>query len=242
MKLHNGIFLMLSVAVALLVPNTYPAQDRDASNTDWSPPHVIPVPSENGKVKVLVRTRPVPRKNDQENDEREARDPVINVKMLFVPSKHLLWIGGSEYEHFFVLKDKVTAVLVTAGADLSMSTLSVRIPKSDDADKALLEESGRRFEKVVESPLRYQYWINLRRLFGPAAFINEHDARIYSVPRIAGVSFDHDHAVITLGEQNGMKSTMTFDEDLRIIAASRDGHPISLTEPIAPQKLTTDRD
>jgi hypothetical protein len=203
---------------------------------------VIVVPSDNGKVKGLVRTRPLPRKKDQEEDEVEARAPVIRVKMLFVPSKHLLWMGASEYEHFFILKDKITALCATAGADLSVSVLSVRIPKSDDGDKALLEELDRRFEKIAERPLRYQSWINLRNLFGPAAFINKHDARIYSVPEIGGVSFDHKHAVITLVEQNGMKSTITFDEDSRIIAASRDGHPISLTEPIAPQKLTTDRD
>jgi hypothetical protein len=242
MRLHNGIFLMVSSALALLASNACSAQDRDASNTDWSPPQVIAVPSENGKVKVLVRTRPLPRKKGQEEDEEEARAPVLNVKMLFIPSKRLLWIGGPEYQHFFVLKDKITALLVTAGADLSISTLSVRIPKSGDADKALLEELDRRFEKIVETPLRYQSWINLRKLFGPAAFVNEHDARIYSVPKIAGISFNHDHAIITLLEQNGMKSTMTFDEDLRIIAASRDGHPITPTEPIASQKLTTDRD
>jgi len=189
-----------------------------------------------------VRTRPIPRKKGEEEDEEEARAPVINVKMLFIPSKRLLWIGGPEYQHFFVLRDKITAVLVTAGADLSISTLSVRIPKSDDADKALLEELDTRFEKIVAIPLRYQSWINLRKLFGSAAFVNEHDARIYAVPKIADVAFDHNHAVITLVEQNGMKSTMTFDEDLRIVAASRGGHPIPLTEPIAPQKLTTDRD
>jgi hypothetical protein len=242
MKFSNGVFWMVSGALALLAPSAYSAPDRDAPNTDWSPPHAIAVLSENGRVKALVRTRPLPRKEGQEEDEREARAPVLNVKMLFVPSKHLLWVGGPEYEHFFVLKDKITALLVTAGADLSISTLSVRIPKSADADKALLEELDRRFEKIVKIPLRYESWINLRKIFGPAAFINEHDARIYSLPKITGISFDHEHAVITLVEQDGMKSTVTFDGDLRIIAASRGSHPISITEPIAPQKLTTDQD
>jgi hypothetical protein len=242
MKLRSAIFLTVFSAPALLAPNIYSAQDRDESKTDWSPPHMIPVPSVNGNVKGLVRTRPLPRKGGQEEDEQESRVPVINVKMLFVPSKHLLWMGASEYDTFFVLKDKITALHATAGTDLSISVLNIQIPNSDDPDKALLEELERRFEKIAERPLRYQSWVSLRKLFGPAAFTNEHDARIYSVPKIAGVSFDHDRAVITLMEQNGMKSTMTFDADSRIVAASRDGHPISLTEPITPQKLTTDRD
>jgi hypothetical protein len=242
MKLRTGILLIVSSVLALLVPNAYSAPDQDETNADWSPPRTIVVPSESGKVKGIVRTRPIPRKEGQEKDEEEARAPVIHLKMLFVPSKHLLWIGASEYESFFILKGRIVALFATAGADLSISASTVQMPKSDDDDKEFLEELDRRFEKVAERPLRYQSWINLHKLFGPAAFINVHDARIYSIPKIAGVAFDHDHAVVTLLEQSGIKSTMTFDKDLRVIAASSDGHPVSLTEPIAPQKLTADRD
>ena len=143
MKLRTGILLIVSSVLALLVPNAYSAPDLDETNADWSPPRTVAVPSESGKVKGIVRTRPIPRKKGQEKDEEEARAPVINVKMLFVPSKHLLWMGASGYECFFILKDKIAALSTTAGADLSISVLAVQMPKSDDGDKEFLEELER---------------------------------------------------------------------------------------------------
>jgi hypothetical protein len=140
------------------------------------------------------------------------------------------------------VKDKIAAMYLTAGADLSISIVSAPIPKTTDPDKALREEVDARFRRIVERPLRYQYWINLRKLFGTDAFVDEHDPRLYSVPKISGISFSRGNAVITLVEKNTRKSTLTFDENLRVIAASRDGHPVPVTTPAAPQKLTADND
>src|ERR1017187_10453669 len=150
MKLLAGILLIVSSVLALLVPNAYSAPDLDETNADWSPSRTVAVPSESGKVKGFVRTRPLPRKEGQEKDEVEARAPVINLKMLFVPSKHLLWVGASEYECFFILKGKIFALLATARADLSISASTVQMPKSDDDDKEFLEDLDRQFKKVAE--------------------------------------------------------------------------------------------
>jgi hypothetical protein len=98
------------------------------------------------------------------------------------------------------------------------------------------------FEKIAGRPLRYQYWINLRKLFGQDAFANDRDPRMYSVPNISGISVGPGKTIITLLENNGKKSTLTFDDELRVIAVAQDGHAIALPQPVVPQKLTTDKD
>jgi hypothetical protein len=234
----------LGATVLALFATKAPAESEDEGrSTDWSKPHAITVPSDAGKVKGVVRLRRLPEKEgDDEKDPREARLRDIEVKALFIPRKNLLWIGASGYECFFVVKDKIAALYPTAGADLSISIVNATIPRTSRSDKALGEELNMRFKKLVERPLRYQYWISLRKLFGQDAFADERNPRAYSVPKISEISFDRGNAVITLVEKNGRKSTVTFNEDLQVIAASREGHPISVNTPVTPQKLTADKD
>jgi len=245
-RIRNGasiVATLLAAGLALQATKAYPESEAEERNADWSKPRVIALPAEGGAVKGIVRIRPLPNsENNDGNDPLEARRPVINIKAVFVPRKNLLWVGTSEYEHFFVVKDKIVALYPTAGADLSISIVSVPVPKSADADEALHEELDRCFHRIAEKPLRYQYWISLRKLFGQDAFIGQHDPRVPSVPRISGISFDRGHAVITLAEANERSTTLTFNADLQVIAASQNGHPIPVPAPIAPQKLTNDKD
>jgi hypothetical protein len=239
---QEAVMLAILVAGVLDLQATKAYSEAEERSTGWSKPRVIALPAEEGTVKGIVRIRPLPKDENDENDPLEARRPVSNIKAVFVSRKNLLWVGTSEYEHFFVVKDKIVALYPTAGADLSISIVSVPIPKSADADEALHEEMDRCFHRIAEKPLRYQYWISLRKLFGQDAFANERDPRVYSVPRISGISFDRGHAVITLAEANGRITTLTFDADLQVIAASQDGHSVPVPAPVAPHKLTTDKD
>jgi len=245
MKLSTGILLMAASLVLFLATKTFSESEAE-EKTAWGKPQVIAVPSAGGVVKGVVRIRPLPKKEggdeDDKKDPMDARMPEIEIKSLAIPRWKLVWVGASQYEHFFVMKDKIVALYPTAGADLSMSILGASIPKSGDADDALREELERRFEKIAEHPLRYQYWISLRGLFGQDAFVDASDPRNYSVPQISGITFNHGNAVVTLLESNRKKSKLTFDPELRVIAADREGHSILVTNPVAPQKLTIDKD
>jgi hypothetical protein len=245
MKLSTGILLVAASLVLFLATKTFSESEAE-EKTNWGKPQMIAVPSAGGTVKGVVRIRPLPKKEgEDENDKKDpmdARMPEIDIKSLVIPRWKLVWIGASQYEHFFVMKDKIIALYPTAGADLSVSIVSAHIPNSGDADDALRDELDRRFESIAEHPLRYQYWISLRRLFGQDAFVDASDPRIYSVPRISGITFGKGNAVVALVEPNRKKSTLTFDPDLRVIAADREGHSITVTNPVAPQKLTMDKD
>lgn len=242
-RILGGPIVLATMVLALLATKAHSKSEAEERSTNWSEPRAIAVPSDGGTVKGIVRIRPLPRREDDDGkDPLEVRMREIDVKALFIPRKNLLWIGASEYERFFVVKDKIAALYLTAGADLSISIVSAPIPKTADPDKALSEELDARFRKIAAKPLRYQYWINLRKLFGQDAFVDEHNPRVYSVPKISGVSFNRGNAVITLVGKNPKISTLTFDGGLQVIAASRDGHPIPVNTPIAPRKLTTDKD
>jgi len=45
-----------------------------------------------------------------------------------------------------------------------------------------------------------------------------------------------------LVEANGKATTLTFNAGLQVIGASQDGHAVTVPAPVAPQKLTTDKD
>jgi hypothetical protein len=230
-------------AVLLLATRTYSESDA-SEKTDWGKPQVIAVPSAEGALKGIVRIRPLPKKEhdeeEEKNDPRESQE--IDIKSLVIPRRRLVWVGALQYERFFVMRDRIVAVYPTAGADFSISVLDGSIPKTGDVDETLRDEVNQRFEKVGEHPLRYQYWISLRRLFGPGAFVDATDPRIYSVPRISGITFNRGNAVVALVEPDGKKSALTFDGDLRVIAASRDGISMTVTNPVVPRKLTVDKD
>ncbi len=242
MKLHTGVLLAAAGALVFIATRALP--EKEEENADWSNPKTIVAPSDSGNVKGVERIRPLPKKEHEEEDEDplEAKKVRGNVMSLFVPRKNLLWIGAPEYEHFFVIKNKVVALSVTAGADLSLNIVSAPIPKSTDADKALREEMDARFKKVVERPLRYQYWIDLRKLFGDDAFIDEHNPGGSAVPRISKIVFDKGNAVVTLVGKDGGVFTLTFDQNLQVVAASQNGHPVPMANPVALGKITADVD
>jgi hypothetical protein len=241
----RGAIILGATVLALFATKAHAESEDEERRTDWSEPRRIAVPTNAGKVSGVVRLRRLPEKEkegDDEKDPRETRLRDIEVKSLFIPKENLLWVGASGYESFFVVKDKIAALYPTAGADLSISIVNAAIPKTGRADKALSEELNIRFKKLGERPLRYQYWISLRKLFGQDAFADEQNPRAYSVPKISEISFDRGNAIITLVEKNARKSTVTFNEDLQVIAASREGQPIAVNTPVTPQKLTADKD
>ena len=242
MKSCIRVWLLSAMALCVLAATVYSESAVDERTTDWGAPHPIIVPSDGGNLKGIVRLRALPKKEGNDKDPLEARMPEVKGKSVFVPSKNLLWIGAPEYDHFIVMKDQIVAFYPTAGADLSLSLVRAPVPKSADADKALREEMDELFEKMAGRPLRYQYWISLRKLFGQDAFANDRDPRTYSVPNISGISVGPGKMIITLLENNGKKSTLTFDDELRVIAVAQEGHAIALPQPVVPQKLTTDKD
>jgi len=241
LKLHTGVLLAAAGALVFIATRALPETEEE--NTDWSNPKTIVAPSDSGNVKGIVRIRPLPRKeHEEEEDPLEAKKVRGNVKSLFVPRKNLLWIGAAEYEHFFVMKDRIAALSVTAGADLSLNIVRAPIPKSSNADKALREEMDAWFKKVDERPLRYQYWIDLRRLFGRDAFLDEHNPDGNAVPSISKIVFDKGNAVVTLVGKDGGVFTLTFDQNLQVVAASQNGHPVPMAGPVALGKITADVD
>lgn len=204
------------------------AQDVGSGKTDF-----IQVHSKEGILNAAARRFPLQR------SDANQRMNTAPIESLVLPTKNLLWVGSSNYQYFFLLNNKIVGLRPVDGPELWVCYSTTNLISSVDITNVVDKHVSKRLRKLSEDPLRSDYILTLRRVFGVKPFVNESTWRTPVVPTIEGVTFENEEAILHLHILGG-NFTVTLDGDLEVMEASQEGKPVALHGKIPLYKLTAD--
>jgi hypothetical protein len=208
--------------------------ERIWSGGIWTEPTEIQVVAETGLVSGVTRTATY-----QWKDLQGGTNNCV-AKMVFLPTRNLLWKGFWFYEKFCIQGTGIVGIAAGGGGTLWFNTSTVQLPASQPPSEAVDRELSTFLSEVSKTDPASVGGdeLSLIDIFGREVLERQRrDVRRIPPAGLAGVSVVGDNIRIDLEAENGNKLSLTLNRDLVVVAAMLNGQDVHVKENLRPARV-----